>query len=166
MLARVNLPGKVHAEDARMRLRPSNMGSSSSSPCRQKKKAPCGAIFLAEREGLIRRPMAANPSSGRWLTSFAARPHWRRRRCVSRTGVLIQLPLPPKKRPLTGPFFWRRGRDSNPRSPRGDNAFRVRPVRPLRHLSAGRGFYTPEADFARIAGKSVACRNRSASDLS
>ena len=31
---------------------------------------------------------------------------------------------------------WRRGWDSNPRSPQGDNAFRVRPVRPLRHLSA------------------------------
>jgi hypothetical protein len=32
---------------------------------------------------------------------------------------------------------WRRGRDSNPRSPgKEDNGFRDRPVRPLRHLSA------------------------------
>ncbi len=32
---------------------------------------------------------------------------------------------------------WRRGWDSNPRYPCGHNGFRDRPVRPLRHLSAG-----------------------------
>ena len=60
-------------------------------------------------------------------------------------------------------FYWRRVRDSNPRSPRGDNAFRVRPVRPLRQLScglflitgehnwlaAGRGFYTLYSEYAQ-----------------
>ena len=40
--------------------------------------------------------------------------------------------------------FWRRGRDSNPRYPCGYTAFRVRPVRPLRHLSRdakGKAFF-------------------------
>ena len=37
---------------------------------------------------------------------------------------------------------WRRGRDSNPRCPQRHNGFRDRPVRPLRHLSAGGSFRT------------------------
>src|ERR1700759_4663087 len=35
---------------------------------------------------------------------------------------------------------WRRGWDSNPRYPYGYNGFRDRPIQPLSHLSALRGF--------------------------
>ena len=34
-------------------------------------------------------------------------------------------------------YMWRRDRDLNPRYPRRCNGFRIRPVRPLRHLSSG-----------------------------
>ena len=37
------------------------------------------------------------------------------------------------------PRVWRRGWDSNPRSPYGDSGFRDRPIRPLSHLSASTG---------------------------
>ena len=36
----------------------------------------------------------------------------------------------------TSLFVLRRGRDSNPRCPKGHNGFRDRPVQPLRHPSS------------------------------
>lgn len=50
---------------------------------------------------------------------------------------------PENKKPLylielQGLFYvWRRDRDSNPRYPRRYNGFRIRPIRPLWHLSNG-----------------------------
>jgi hypothetical protein len=47
-------------------------------------------------------------------------------------------PIRHKKGPTRGPFLWRTGWDSNPRSPCRLAAFRVRCHRPLDHLSTGR----------------------------
>ena len=62
---------------------------------------------------------------------------------ISKNGKDGLYPKPEKKSPsfyTTGEDLphkeWRRGWDSNPRCPDGHNGFRVRPVRPLRHLSA------------------------------
>ena len=45
------------------------------------------------------------------------------------------------KLPLYNKMIWRRGWDSNPRYACAHNGFRDRPVRPLRHPSAGGGPY-------------------------
>ena len=74
------------------------------------------------------------PNQRRWFASGTVMSTLKYRLISNRVPSPVYGPNPGKNHGKK----WRRGRDSNPRSLRGDNAFRVRPVRPLRHLSERR----------------------------
>ena len=77
---------------------------------------------MAEREGLIRFAQGSAPNS--------------RERLFAHIPPLGATHLFPFVKPtICAVRKWRRGRDSNPRDPRGPNGFQDRRNRPLCHLS-------------------------------